>query len=250
MGKKLNAKADFVVLFPVIQSMGLETVCGPLIDFLMAAGTQHEVGEETHPTVGDIGRPVHDANAVLKHRRTNVLYKQLPDLKNGSTPNNNSSNDSLIDIVSAVQGIQSVTIRQAEAARLLATARAAAPKAFPTAFGDPTSDMMCKATEVADHEHLPPMWLELAGRSSSQKPISIIKKNFQIEAERGRVLSPVPTGMTLFAVQNFMFVGSSEETTGTGILPLSFSARNGMSTRERARLLQDEQNFQDVIAMQ
>ena len=117
--------------------------------------------------------------------------------------------------MSAVQGMQSVTIRQAEAARVAAAARTA-PKDFPMGFGESTSDVMCKATGAADHEHLLQMWLELAGRQSSQKPMSIINKNFQIEAQKARVLPPIQTGNTVFAVQKFMFVPSSEESTGTG----------------------------------
>ena len=58
LGKRLNTKAAFVVLSPVIQHTGLEAVCAPLTDFLMATGTQHEVDEVTHPIVEKIGRPV------------------------------------------------------------------------------------------------------------------------------------------------------------------------------------------------
>jgi len=64
--------------------------------------------------------------------------------------------------------MHSVTIRQVEAARLQAAARYA-PKDFPTAFGDPTSDIVCKATGTTDHERLPPMWLDLADRSIINK---------------------------------------------------------------------------------
>ena len=49
IGKRLNGKQAFVVLLLVIRSLGLEEVYGPLIEFLMAAGTQHEANEETYP---------------------------------------------------------------------------------------------------------------------------------------------------------------------------------------------------------
>ena len=86
LGKRLNAKAAFAVLFPVIQDMRLEEVCAPLVDFLMAAGTQHEDDQETHPMLNEVSLPLHDATIVLKHRRTNVLYKQLPKLKERIDP--------------------------------------------------------------------------------------------------------------------------------------------------------------------
>ena len=43
----------------------------------MAAGTQHDVDEETHPMLHEVGLPLHDANVVLKHRRSTVLYEEL-----------------------------------------------------------------------------------------------------------------------------------------------------------------------------
>ena len=45
-------------------------------------------------------------------------------------------------------------------------------------------------------------------------------------------------------------MGYSEESAGPGILPLSFSARNSISTRGRVRLVDDETNFQNALAMQ
>ena len=250
IGKRLNGKQAFVVLLPVIRSLGLEEVCRPLIEFLMAAGTQHEADEETHPIVEKVGLPVHDANELLKHRRKHVLYKQLPDLENESTPPNNNNNDArFLDVVSACQGMQSASIRTAEAARVLA-AEKAAPKTFLKAYGPSICDMMCKACGVDDPELLPQFWGEMAGRPSSQKIMSIIFKHFQIEGQKAGVLPPVPTGNTVTAAQNFMFTPSTEETTGTGWLPLSFAPKNCISSRGRLRMEQDEQNFQAVLTMQ
>lgn len=249
IGKRLNAKQAFVVLFPVIQHMGLEQVCSPLVDFLMAAGTQHDADEETHPVLDVIGIPLYDAPAVIKYRRANVLYKQLPDLKSESTSNNNNNSKELRDIVSSMQGVHSVTIRDLEEKRLQREEKSA-PTTVPAAFGTPSSDMLCKATGVSHHEDLPLFWSDLAGRQSKEKPMTIIMRHFQINAEHFHVSAPFPTGNTVQAFQNLMFVGSSEENTGSGVLPLSFAARNSISTRGRARLAADEQNFHNVLAMQ
>jgi len=66
------------------------------------------------------------------------------------------------------------------------------PKDFSAAFKQDSSGMMCKACSVPTAKKLPATWLNMAGRLSSQKFMSIIQNAFQRESSLANVLALIP----------------------------------------------------------
>ena len=83
MGRDLNARQTWEVLYPQIIAQDLQVTCGPLLDWLQAAGTEDATAHGTSgvvlPFMGSMGH--HVRPEVTQHRREHILYKQLPGLR-------------------------------------------------------------------------------------------------------------------------------------------------------------------------
>jgi hypothetical protein len=147
---------------PAIIDAGLEAVCQPLIDFLTVAIVEPTATSLDPLTVKPcLGRLHHNPSpAVVSNRRAEVLYQDLPGLKQGPA---NARDSYLRDVARAV-GELAVEARSDRNDRLDRRAILDFPKSARDKFGDRVTDRFLLLCRVEDDDNLPLLYHEWAAR--------------------------------------------------------------------------------------
>ena len=146
--KDLTARQAFEILIPVIQSLGLEAACGPLIDFLIIASTsKHGVTEGDTETVTEqpsVGITPARLRPVLQERRRILLFVHLPGLKPifGGAP----SDPALVGIMNSVRDMTNASLAERND-RQVDREQTKAPKTILERWPDHV-DRLCKLCSV------------------------------------------------------------------------------------------------------
>jgi hypothetical protein len=168
LDKDRTAREAYLVVYPLLEDNDLVDACRPLVEFLQVASTQPTDGNPRPVALQDrLGLVDHPVRAaVLRQRRTVVLYRVLPALVpagHGHLPNTFAE--------TLAEGLTNIAVemhadRRARETRVYESAR---PKTFRERYGERIADGILLLTASADDDLLPPFYQELGGEQKGSR---------------------------------------------------------------------------------
>jgi hypothetical protein len=198
----------------------LVDACRPLVEFLQVASTQPSAGNSRPVTLQDrLGLADHPVlAAVLRQRRTAVLYRVLPALvpsSHGRLPDTFA--ETLADGLTNI-AVEMHADRRARETRVSESARS---KTFRGRYGERIADGILLLTASADDDILPPFYQELGGKQKGESERVILQREVDQSADTFDVLPFKVTPSRVISLKTFDFAGLSMSEVGTGVMPLS-----------------------------
>ena len=250
LDKNLTARQAFETIVPILQDQNLEAACSELIDFLIVASTKRRDGVASPHTVTaqtSMGTIPLRSIEVIQERRKHLLFVHLPAVQ----PQTTRSDPALLGIMNTIQEVHAVA-REDYNDRKLERDRAKSPKTIEERW--PTYvDRLCKLCGVDRWENLPTYWHEAAAykKSSGTTLRSVLQDSVDLAAHQLSVAAPLVTVQHANAVQNWLFIGSTEFSLGGGILPFTVTPPGAVSKSARDRQATErEQNADHNIVME
>jgi hypothetical protein len=159
LAKDYIAREAYLVVYPLLEASDLLDICRPLVEFLQVSSTQPTDSNPRPVTLQDLlGKAIYPVRpAVVTHRRTAVLFHQLPALipaHHGHLPKE-----------TLAEGLTNIaTEMHAEGrSRESHMVESSWPKTFRERYGDRIADGIMRFTAFADDDLLPPFYQELVG---------------------------------------------------------------------------------------
>ena len=229
--RDLTARQALSVLFPVIQDMGLEAACAPLLDYLVVASTMRAV-EPHYPITVQLneGTFPEGCRPVTAHRRKHILFRQLPDLE----PGNNPRTVGLAGIDNSLREFRNATVddmndRRAERAQKAAVKTVG--EKWPHQF-----DRLLKLCGVTTEKELPTYWHDAASfkKGSGTTMRTLLQDATELASAKFGVIMPHVTVQHINALQNFLLIGSSDYSLEGGLLPFTVTPPGAVSAEATA----------------
>jgi hypothetical protein len=220
LDKDLTAREAFLVVYPLLEDNDLVDACRPLVEFLQVASTQPTAGNSRPVTLQDrLGLADHPFRAaVLRQRRTAVLYRVLPALvpsSHGHLPDTFS--ETLADGLTNI----AVEMHADRRARETRVSESACSKTFRERYGERIADGILLLTASADDDILPSFYQELGGKQKEESERVILQREVDQSADIFDVLPFKVTPSQVIALKTFDLAGLSMSKVGTGVMPLS-----------------------------
>jgi hypothetical protein len=234
----LTAREAYLLLVPAIIDAGLEAVCQPLIDFLTVAIVEPTATSLEPLTVKPcLGRLHHNPSpAVVSNRRAEVLYRDLPGLKQGPA---NAGDPYLRDVARAV-GELAVEARSDRNDRLDRRAILDLPKSARDKFGDRLTDRFLLLCRVEDDDNLPLLYHEWAARPKGVSERYVMQQSVDVVCATLSLPSFQVSPAHVMAFKNLLFAGGQYFDIGTGLLPFSITPADAQSSAARVMLAADQ----------
>ena len=240
LDKNLTAREAITMLVPVIQSEGLEDFCQPLIEFLIVASTSLPAAAGAAPGAPQKSIVEKDTAGVtperllpvVRDRRERLLYVHLPDLKPKTVA---ASDPALLGIMNSIQDVHTAHIADVNDRRTereQTKAGKTVEEKWPNFV-----DRLCKLCNVGNWEDLPSFWHEAAAnkKGSGCTLRNILQDAVEEEAHKLNVQPPHITVAHASAVQNFLFISSTENNLEGGLMPFTISPPGAVSRRAQER---------------
>jgi hypothetical protein len=233
---ELTGREACLLLLPAIINDGLQQVCKPLVDFLLASVTKAAndlAGPRTvQPRIGI--RDFYPSPAMVNHRREYELYHQLPWMCPAATT---TGDPALVGISASMNNIASA-MHHDLAVRETRYADAKIPSTL-REHGDRTAGMLLLLTRSADDDDLPDYYVSVSGKPKGLSERIILQREVDATA---MVLDLVPFQVTpsqVIAMRKFDFTSASYTEIGTGVLPFGITPADETSDKGRADILAD-----------
>jgi len=238
LGKDLTARQAWDVLYPAITTAGMEHECNNLLEFLMVAATKPtEAAPEPLTLAAHVGQTGYPIEAeVISHRRTKVLWEQLPDLKpDPSTP---AGDPALVQLVTAVVEL-SENNREDREDRKAQRERSALPKTPRERWGDRLTDKLLKMCAVVRDDDLPTIYHEIAAKPKGVTDLMALQQEVDAMAEATGCNTFYATPQQAGCFKNLTFFGNNEHELGNGVLPFSVTPPGATSNAAQKQLADD-----------
>ena len=247
LDKNLTPRQAYETLVPVIQAQGLEQVCQPLLDFLIASSTRRHglaAGDNSVTVTVRDTAGVSPARLlpVIRERRDRLLFVHLPDLK----PQPGIRSDpALLGIMSAMKDISAVTKEDTDDRRV-DRERTARPKTIEEKW-PAYAGRLCKLCGASSWEDLPAYWHDAAAHKKGDgvTPRSLLQDQVDLAANELGVPPPLVTVQHTTTVTNWLFSGSTEFNLGGGLLPFTVTPPGAVSINAMGRHEQDHEDTAD-----
>jgi hypothetical protein len=204
---ELTGREACLLLLPAIINDGLQQVCKPLVDFLVASVTEAAndlAGPRTVQPCIDI-RDSYPSPAVVNHLPEHILYWQLPGIRPAAAT---AGYPTLVGIAASMNNIVSA-MHHDLAVRETRYAEAKKPSTLREKHGINTSDMLMLLTRSADDDDLHKYYLNVTGNPKG--PSERVILHMEVDAA-AMVLDLVPLQVTpsqVIAMKTFDFTGAS-----------------------------------------
>jgi hypothetical protein len=156
--------------------------------------------------------------AVLRQRRTSVLYRILPALVPAG---HRHPPDTFAETLA--EGLTNIAVEMHADRRSRETrvSESALPKTFRERYGDRIVDGILLLTASSDDDLLPPFYQELGGKQKGESERVILQREVDQSADTFDVLPFKVSPSQVIALKTFDFAGLSMSKVGTGVMTLS-----------------------------
>jgi hypothetical protein len=232
LGSNLTARQAYELIIPELINAGMLTVCGPLVEFLTVDLVRPTSERSTPLTVQcHLGKSGYvPGTTTISHRRTHVLYRDLPGLRpklRGAT-----SNPALLNVDRGVREMVA-ELRAERNDRADSKALARLPRSVRERLGEAIVDrlLLCRAD---DDEDLPALYHEWASRPRGVSECWVVQH--AVDAACATLGAPAfeVTPTQVMAFKNFRFAGASYTDIGAGMLPFSITPADAISPQAQA----------------
>ena len=237
MGRDLNARQTWEILYPQIIAQDLQVTCGPLLDWLQAAGTEDATAHGTSgvvlPFMGSMGH--HVRPEVTQHRREHILYKQLPGLR---PTIGQVSDPALLALSQEVANLAS-NAREDREDRRAHREDSVKPKTVREKYGDRLTDKLKVLTCASTDDHIPMLYHRLAQRRKGESERSILQDAVNEAADALQVATFKVTTQQVLCLRTWDYSGDAKEEVGLGLLPMSITPTGATSAQAKKRQAAD-----------
>jgi len=250
--KDLTAREAFETLLPLIEDENLLQAAAPLVKFLLVATTRidGDAGPTTAVRMGQLPDPC-GARQVIQNRRKNLLYQHLPGLQPAGRGVATASDPALVGIMRCMKdanNAQQAHLDETRADR----AQQNLPKTVDKKWPGHVDRLLrlCNVEEVSD---LPRYWHEAAAwkKTSGITLTNVLQEAVDLAASELEMveLAPRVTVSHANALQNWNFVGLSQQDIGSGILLFTITPPGATSLQAKERLRRDFEQVNDESTM-
>lgn len=230
-----SAKQTLEVLVAAMRAMDIFEVCGPLIDYLIYATTDHAAGAAPETVQVAPGGVFANPVKVARERRNAVLYTQLPALR----PTTQGRDPALHGLLGAMREVRDGVLDDLADRRIDRSERKAV-RSIEQKWNDKTVDRMCKMCGVNQTEDLPPLYHELAGHKKTDGTVRSVLQDAVESTANALGIQHIPT-MTVqhaTALAGWVFFGAGNQSLGEGLMPFSVVPPNQVSATAIAAIQQ------------
>ena len=236
--KNFNPRQAFLVIDAYLQSHGLATECGPLLDFLRVAGTLPLVGLEPLVAHSQPGTTARIEKGLVRFMKQKVLFRDLP-----SYQRRTQRSDPATAALTAAVNTMAATQLRADEANERRRDDSDRPTTVIEAFGEDTSARLLTLAHVDEVDLLPILWTNLAAKKKRQDYQSIVQQAVDGAARSmKRLQGPTVSTATLAFIKTIRLQGNDPSDVGSGVLPMAFVPPGGASPRARMRLAEESAN--------
>jgi hypothetical protein len=238
LDSQLTARQAYELIVPALVAKGMEVMFTPLVDFLTLALVQPtEAITSPYPLQAQVGRAGYmPGPAVVSHRRTHILYRDLPGLLPSALAA--ASDPALLDVARGVRDMVAES-RADRDDRAFSRETARRPRTVRERLGDGIVDRLLLMCRVDNDEALPAAYHEWAARPRGVSERYVLQQAVDAASATLGVPAFEVTPTQVMSFNNFRFVGAAYHDIGTGLLPFSITPSDATSPHARAMLAAD-----------
>ena len=233
----LTAYEALDLLLPIIDDLGIEATCLPLLDWLVAASTAADADGAPSPLrQANAGLAPQGLRKVRAERDEDLLYRQLPILK----PSRGATDPAVLGILQATREQRNAVTAELEDRRA-DREKDKLPKTIDEKWPDYCNRLL-KLCHVEDPTALPDFWHRAAAwKKGSGTTVRGLLQNAVEQAAHALGVPPFQvTVRHANDLQTWMFVGPTRENLSVGLSPFTVTPPTAVSAEA---LLQREADF-------